>query len=373
MPDPKDLASQMAKAAGMNIVDGDPVDPKPADPVDQKPADPVDPVDPKPADQVDPVDPKPADPVDPNPADPVDPVDPKPADPVDQTKTIPTDPKPFDDFGTLLSEKTGGRFKSIDEIDAALKEVPESAYANEQIAKLNQYVSEGGKFEDFVSTQTVDYSKMSDSDVLAASMQTFNSDGLSQDDIQFLLTQKYGVTEDATPDAKRLAQISLKQDAASARKALLEHQQKWSVPQNPDQGANAAQQAGLEKWKGDLSKGVDSTEKVEIKITDDVSFDFNLDDTAKASIKEKYADPRKFFERYRNADGTDNVAAFIRDMAILENFNSIGPALAAYGKSEGKDGVLKDLNNPSFVAPGSKKPVDAPASIADQAARQILG
>jgi hypothetical protein len=204
-------------------------------------------------------------------------------------------------------------------------------------------------------------------------MQTFNDDGLSQDDIQFLLTQKYGVTDDASADAKRLAQISLKQDAATARKALLEHQQKWSVPQNPDQGANATQQAGLDKWKGDLSKGVDGTEKVVIKITDDVSFDFDLDDSAKASIKENYADPRKFFERYRNADGSDNVAKFVRDMAILENFENIGPALAAYGKSEGKDGVLKDLKNPNFVVPGSKKPVDPAASIADQAANVILG
>jgi hypothetical protein len=366
MPEPKDpVAAAMAAASGMNIVDTDPVDPvdpKPADPVDPKPADPVDP---KPADPVDPVDPKPADPVDPKPADPVDPVDP--------TKTIPTDPKPSDDFGTLLSEKTGGRFKSIEEIDAALKEVPSSAYANEQIAKLNEYVSGGGKFEDFVNTQTVDYSQMSDADVLAASMQTFNDDGLSQDDIKFLLTQKYGVAKDATPDAERLAKISLKQDAAQARKALLEHQQKWSVPQTSDQDVIAAQQAGLEKWKGELSKGVDSTKKVEIKITDDVSFDFNLDDTAKNSIKEKYADPRKFFDRYKNADGTDDVAGFIRDMAILENFDNIGPALAAYGKSEGKDGVLKDLNNPNFVAPGSKPPVDPAKSVADQAAAIILG
>jgi hypothetical protein len=86
--EPKDpVAEAMAAAAGMNIVDPDPVDP-----VDPTPADPVDP---KPAD---PVDPKPADPVDPKPADPADPVDPKPADPVDPvdpTKTIPTDPKPI--------------------------------------------------------------------------------------------------------------------------------------------------------------------------------------------------------------------------------------------------------------------------------------
>ncbi len=360
MPEPIDpVAQAMADAANMQIVTD------PVDPVDPKPADPVDPIDPKPTDPVDPVDPKVADPVDPKPTDPVD--------PVDQTKIIPTDPKTPNDFGTLLSEKTGGRFKSIEEIDAALKEVETSAYANEQVAKLNEYISKGGKFEDFVNTQTVDYNQMSDVDVLAAKMRVFNDDGLSQDDIKFLLTQKYGVAKDASEDAKRLAQISLKQDAGQARKALLEHQQEWSVPQTSDQDIKATQRAELEKWNGELARGVDETEKVAIKITDDVSFDFNLDEAAKTSIKENYADPRKFFDRYRNADGSDNVAAFVRDMAILENFDKIGPALAAYGKSEGRDGVLKDLNNPNFVVPGSKAPVNSPASVVDQAAAAIFG
>ena len=371
MPEPIDpIAAAMAAAKGMKIVDDDPVDP-PTDPVDP----PTDPVDPKPEDKTDPpAEPKPDDPSDP-PAEPKpddsDPADPPADRPADPKKKLPSDPKPDDDFGTLLSEKTGGRFNSIEEIDAALESAPESAFANEQIAKLNEYVAQGGKFEDFVQTQTVDYSKMSDADTVAQSMSMFDNEGLSAEDIQFLMLQKYGVTDDTSADEKRLKQISLKQDAAAARKRLLQHQKEWSVPQPSDQEAQAAQQAGLEKWKSDLSSGVDATEKVSFKITDDAAFDFKLDDKAKESIKDNYADPRKFFERYRKPDGTDDVDKFVREMAILENIEKIGIDLASYGKNEGKDGILKDLNNPDFEAPGKKKPSGGASSIQEQAMRQM--
>lgn len=367
MPEPIDpIAAAMAKAGGMKIVDTDPVDP-PVDPVDP-PVDPQDPPKDPPADPpTDPSDPPadpPADPADP-PADPVDP-------PADPKKKLPTDPvDPNKDFGTLLSEATGGRFSSVDEIDAALAEAPQGAFANEQIAKLNEYVTQGGKFEDFVRTQTVDYKKMSDADLVAMSMSQFNDDDLSADDIQFLMLQKYGVADNATEDEKRLKRISLKQDAAAARKRLLEHQKEWSVPKPSDQEAQQAQQASLEKWKTDLGSKVDGTEKVSIKITDEATFDFKLGDDAKKSIKENYADPRKFFERYRKPDGSDDVEKFVREMAILENVEAIGIALAAYGKTEGKDGLLKDLNNPNFEAKPVNKPKGGALSMQEQAMKAM--
>ena len=355
MPEPIDpIAAAMAKRAGLKI----------------EPVDPIDPVDPKPADPVDPVDPKPADPVDP--AKPVDPVD--PAKVADPTKTIPKDPLATDDFGTLLSTKTGGRFKSIEDIDTALAAAPESAFANEQVSKLNSYVKSGGKVEDYFRTQIADYGTMSDSDVIAASMQTFNKKGLDADEINFLMTEKYGITEDSTEAQKKMARINLKSDAADARDRLLEHQEKWKTPVVSDQDTQAALEAQLTTWQGTLGKSVDSIEKVVIKLTDQASFDYKLDDVAKASLKKNFADPRTFFDRYKNADGTDNTEKFVREMAILENFDKIGPSLAAFGKSEGKDGILKDLNNPDFEAKNKGgAPGGGPLSVAEQARIAIHG
>jgi hypothetical protein len=362
MPEPIDpVAAAMAKAAGMNIVDhNDPIEPKPVDPVE--PVDPVDPI--EPADPVDPVDPsKPVEPVDPKVADPVIPKDP--------TKTIPKDPPVDSDFGTLLSSKTGGRFKSIDEIDAALAAAPESAFANEQISKLNAFVKQGGKMDDYLRTQTADYSTMSDAEVIAQSMKVFNKKGLDADEIEFLMTEKYGITEGSTEAQKKMARINLKSDAADARDRLLEHQEKWKVPQVSDQEKIDAQSAQLEEWKGSLNSGVDGTEKVSIKITNDVSFDYKLDDSAKSAIKNGYADPRKFFDRYVKADGTNDVQKFVREMAIIENFDKIAPALAAFGKSEGVEGVLKDIVNPDFEAKSKGAPQGGPSSLQDQALKAM--
>jgi len=373
MPDPVDpIAAAMAAAANMKIDGADPVDPKPADPdpADPKPADPnpADPVDPKPAD---PVDPKPADPADPKPADPV---DPKPADPVDpQKKILDPDPDTKADFGTLLSEQTGGRFKSVEEIDAALSEAPEKAFANEQVAKLNEYVKQGGKFEDFARTQTVDYAKLSDVEAIATDLQLFEGDGLSAEDIQFLMNEKYGVTDDASDAQKKMAQINIKRDALAAKKRLSEHQEKWATPAQPDQGATADQDAVLANWKQSLTSGVDGTEKVSIALGEDNGFDFKLDDTIKASIKEKYADPRSLLKRYQKADGTDDVAKFVREMAILENFEVIAKLLHAHSKVDGKESVLEDLNNPNYKAKNNPDPKGGKLSIQEQAARAVLG
>jgi hypothetical protein len=360
---PEDLvAKAMAAAGGMNIA-GDPVDPKPVDPVDPVDPKPVDPVNPKPVDPTDPVDPKQVDPVDPKPADPVDPVDP--------TKTIPNTPPASGDFGTLLSKETGGRFKSVDEIDTALAAAPEAAFANDQIAKLNDFVRQGGKLDDYFRTQVADYSAMSHQDAIAQSMQMFDNKGLDADEIKFLMTEKYGITKDSTEAQKRMAEINLKIDGETARQKLIENQDKWKTPVVSDQDSLAAEAVQLEKWQGTLSTSVDAAEKVVVKITDEVSFDFALDDVARTSIKEKFADPRKFFDRYKNADGTDNTEKFVREMAILENFDKIGPSLAAFAKSEGKDGILKDLNNPDFKAKGQGTPAGGSLSLAEQAQKAM--
>ena len=229
-------------------------------------------------------------------------------------------------------------------------------------------MKQGGKLEDYFRTQIADYSNMSHADAIAQSMQLFDNKGLDADEIEFLMTEKYGITKDSTDAQKKMAKINLKMDGEAAKQKLIENQEKWKTPIASDQDAKAAQQAQLETWQGTLGKSVDGTDKVVIKLTDEASFDFTLDNNAKKSLKDNFADPRNFFDRYKKADGTDDTEKFVRDMAILENFDKISLSLAAFGKSEGKDGILKDLNNPDFKAKGKGgAPAGGPVSIAEQA------
>ena len=55
-------------------------------------------------------------------------------------------------FNEMLSEKTDGKFKTYDELTAALSKqstTEKDPFANEQMARLNEYVSKGGEMEDF--------------------------------------------------------------------------------------------------------------------------------------------------------------------------------------------------------------------------------
>ena len=78
------------------------------------------------------------------------------------------------DFDTLLREKSGGKFKSYSDLEKSLqvKEAPTpktETFANEKMAKLNQYILDGGTLEDFNKTQ-IDYSEMSDIDIIKSEM-----------------------------------------------------------------------------------------------------------------------------------------------------------------------------------------------------------
>jgi len=364
------IADAMRQAGGF-------VAPKDNDPVDPKPADPVDPVDPKPAD---PVDPKPADPVDPKPADPVDPVDPKadPVDPVDPASAvgkiiIPEPPVvQGDEFDKLLAERSKGRFKNLSDIDNALEAAPKNAFVNEQIAKANEYIQQGGTFQDFARTQTIDYVKMPDLDIIKEGY-ALSDPNLSADEVQLLAEEEYGVSENASEREKSLAQIRLKRDATKSRQALVEHQSKWAVPQASDEDIAAARTAEGEQWVADLSQAVDGIDKVDFVLNEKDTFPFEVSAEAKTAIKEQYADVRKFFLRYRKEDGSSDTQAFVKDMLILNNFEHILRSAASFNKGQGIEQVVDQIKNPDFKGENVQKPTDGKLTIQEQAARKFYG
>ena len=97
-----------------------------------------------------------------------------------ETKSEPSD------FNTLLREKSEGKFESYEALVKSFEETQQkqntSTFANETIATMNKYVLDGGNIDDFNKTQ-VDYSEMSDDDIVKAEMKLNDSD-LSDEDIK---------------------------------------------------------------------------------------------------------------------------------------------------------------------------------------------
>ena len=273
-------------------------------------------------------------------------------------------------FETSLAERSGGRFNSMADIDKALEDAPANAFANEQIAKLNDYVKGGGSLNDFVTTQTVDYSEMNPLELIQAHRKMRDKD-LTAEEIRIEMEEDFGVAENASDREKTLAGIKLKRQGAEALKELQTHQQKWSTPL-ADKTADRA--ANLEKWENQLNVAVDAAESIDIALNQTDNFSFKLEDTAKAKIKSDYKEIDKFFGRYIDKDGKEDTARFVRDMAILENFEAIVRSAASGSKSQGKKDVVDGLKNPEFKGEGKKDGVsDKTLSIADQAAKAFFG
>jgi len=295
--------------------------------------------------------------------------DDKGSDQADDKKTIPksdasdSDSDQSANFETTLAERSGGRFNSIADIDKALEDAPANAFANEQIAKLNDYVKSGGSLNDFVRTQTVDYATMSPEELIYSKM-AMDDPEMSAEEISLLMEDDYGVADDATDRTKQVAGAKLKRASREALKELQEHQKKWSVPladQKIDREANVKQ------WEAQLNGAVDNTNEIDIALNQTDNFTFKLEDDAKAKLKTNYRELDKFFSRYIDASGKEDTARFVRDMAILENFESIVRSAASASKSQGKKDVVDDIKSPNFEGKDKKGGDDTTPTVAQQA------
>jgi len=146
---------------------------------------------------------------------------------------------------TIL-EMSGGKYTTVEEMMAAIKESQEQASlykpVNAKVEALNNFLREGGTEKDFNRIYSVDAEKAEDLDVLKAVYKLKNpTSDESDEDIEAVLKDQYKLDPDAeyTPTAKRAAEVNMKRDVNDGRKFLTEKQKQIAVPSraqyNPEQ------------------------------------------------------------------------------------------------------------------------------------------
>jgi len=281
-------------------------------------------------------------------------------------------------FNDMLSEKTDGKFKTYEELNAALSEQPvaeKNNFANEQIEKLNEYVSKGGRMEDFFRTQTANYEDM-DSENLVKNYMKFQNPDLDNEDINLLYADTYKLDEDEYTDKEiRLSKIKLKQKSAEAKRELTKFQKENALPEaaKMDEKQKAESEAAQKAWIENVNKSLEGFKNVEFSLNDKgEKYTFAVNDDTVKYVKDTSMNLTSFWDRYIEKDGTENVAKLAKEMAILNNIDSIVRSAYAQGKSGGKEDVIKDIKNPSYT-PESKVNPDSPLSIQDQINKQLIG
>ena len=281
-------------------------------------------------------------------------------------------------FDEMLSEKTDGKFKTYDELTAALSEqstTEKNNFANEQIARLNEYVSKGGKMEDFFRTQTANYDDM-DTESLVKNYMIFQNPDLNNEDIDLLYADTYKLEEDEYTDKEiRLSTIKLKQKSAEAKRELMKFQKENALPESAQKAEQEAAtiEANKKEWAKNVNKSLETFKDVEFSLNDKGDkYTFAVNDKTMKYVKDTTLNLPDFWKRYVNEDGTENVSKLAREMAILDNVDSIVRNAYTQGKSGGKEDVIKDIKNPSYN-PESKTDTDTPLSIQDQINKELMG
>jgi hypothetical protein len=323
-----------------------------------------------------------------------------------------TNPSTQIDFEALLAEKTGGKFKSVDEILKLTEQqvAPEINFANETSKKVFEYLKEG-KVDEFMSVyqqqkllESVD--KLDADNVLKLKIKYENPE-LTQEEINEEFESLYGVEQpDIDEDLDDAADIEKakkkfereksamerlkKKDLKEAKDFLQEKKQEIVLPdiqtsktqQQEAQGQEVDEVAIKEyrdKYLNSIPKTIDEIVGFESKYKDS-ELEFNttyvIDANEKQALKDKMENftlQDYFVPRYINEKGDFDTESIAHDLYVLENFDKIVEAHVSQAVNQAKSMFVKGLKNANFQESVSRSLPDEQKASQDEMVNFFFG
>ena len=225
---------------------------------------------------------------------------------------------------------------------------------------LLKYKAETGDLAPYLEVKTVDYSKMSDEQMMKYHLRKENPD-LS--DTAFDQLYKEEVTDKYLLDAEvhgvataELRKYQLKKAADALRKSSIEGQAKFKAPEKLiDDSAQKIQKANEDKIR-EYKEFVDSNDNTKALLKDkklvfgtgDASFNYTVDNPQ--AIVETLHQPQLLFKDLVDDKGNVDVAKFNKAKAYMANMDGIEKMLIDHGKTLGTKEYIDGLQNPSKKA-----------------------
>ena len=271
-----------------------------------------------------------------------------------------------------LSEKLGRDITSFDDFDNGEYETESNDFASEQLRVINDYVRNTGRtVQDYLNTQTVDLSDVSDDAVLKEYLRLDNPD-LTEAELNDYMTATYKMDkEEYSTRDMNAGKVQLKNDARAAREYFNEVKQEYAMPDESFDTGVSEEERG--EWLGQMESEVDDLEGLSFEMNDQgEEFVYNLDDEARNEIKNYNSDLENFFDKYVDENGDWDFDALNTDMYILNNVDKIIRGVANQYRSKGTESVINEIKNPSFTQDKQEAPQRQESTL-DMLRRQILG
>jgi hypothetical protein len=271
-----------------------------------------------------------------------------------------------------LSEKLGRDIDSFDDFNNTSAETESNDFASEQLQVINEYVKNTGRtVQDYLNTQTVDLSNVSDDAVMKEYLKLENP-SLTEAELNDYIAATYKTdSEEYSSRDTNAGKVQLTKDARAARDYFNQVKEDYAMPtQAEDSGMSDADRG---EWLATMENEVNDLEGLSFSMNDQgEEFTYNLDDEARQEIKSYNSDLENFFDKYVNEGGDWNFDALNTDMYILNNIDKIVRGVANQYRSKGTENVINEIKNPSFAQDRQAAPQKQESTL-DMLRRQILG
>ena len=272
-----------------------------------------------------------------------------------------------------LSEKLGRDLTSFDDLNTTTSTETESNdFASDQLRVINEYVKNTGRtVQDYLNTQTVDLSNVSDDAVLKEYLRLDNHN-LTEAELNDYMATTYKMDKEEYNERQMNAgKVQLMKDAKAARDYFNEVKEEYAMPTESED--SSISQEDREEWISTMSAEVDDLDGISFAMNDQgEEFVYQLDDDARNEIKGYNSDLESFFDQYVDQGGNWDFDKLNTDMYILNNIDKIVRGVANQYRSKGTESVINEIKNPSFAQDKQDAPQKQQTTL-DMLRKQILG
>lgn len=207
------------------------------------------------------------------------------------TFAVPEFTEPTKTETEVAANQTVGNWQeAIKQVDK--KELAKAAGISDFALELNEYIANGGNAADYLAAKAIDYTKVSDADLIFEQLKSEFPDATAQQ-LQRLFNKKYNQSELADEEDREDGQLMISADARKLRQAKIEQQSKFKIPEqvkldnSPDLEqikleAEQAQAKEYQKLKAfyeshKSTKDLMNSKRVAVKLGDKGVFNFSID------------------------------------------------------------------------------------------------
>ena len=271
-----------------------------------------------------------------------------------------------------LSEKLGRDINSFDDLNNNNQPVESNDFASDQLKVINDYIKNTGRtVQDYINTQTVDLSNVSDEAVLREYIRLDNPK-LTDAELNDYLIETYR-TDKEKHSAREMnaGKVQLTKDAKAARDYFNQIKQEYAMPSESKQ--QVLSDEDRQAWIGEMSNEVDDLDGISFPMNDKgEEYVYKLDDSARDEIKSYNSNLDTFFDKYVDESDKWDFDKLNTDMYILNNIDKIIRGVANQYRSKGTENVINEIKNPSFAQDKQEAPQRQQTTL-DMLRKQILG